>query len=61
MLTHFVKINNLDALHSSKVNLKLTNTHKFANFSHNNISKLTGSIRTILQEVKTTISQSQHQ
>ena len=60
MLTHFVKINDLDALHSFKVNWKLINTLKFANFSLNNISKLTGSIRTILQEVKTTINQSQH-
>ena len=48
MLTHFVNINNLDAMHSFKVNLKLTNTLNFVNFSLNNISKATGSITTIM-------------
>ena len=51
MLTHFVQINNLDAMHSSRTNLKLTNTLKFANFSLNNTSQLTGSTKTIMLEV----------
>ena len=58
MHTTIVYINNLDAMHFFRVNLKPNYILKVVNFSLNNIIRATGSTTTIMQEVKILINQS---